>query len=48
MYALNTANGDIRWTYTTSKAIYSGPGVVDGVVYVGSENGTVYALNATL
>ena len=47
MYALNTANGDILWTYTTGDSIYSSPAVVDGAVYIGSEDGKVYALNTS-
>jgi len=38
------------WNYTTGnglfKAVYSSPSVVDGVVYVGSDDGFVYALDA--
>jgi len=47
VYALNTANGDILWTYTTGDSIYSSPAVVDGAVYIGSEDGKVYALNTS-
>ena len=35
------------WNYTTGGRVYSSPAVVNGVVYVGSENNNVYALNAT-
>ena len=34
------------WTYTTGGAVESSPVVVDGIVYVGSDDGYVYALNA--
>lgn len=34
------------WNYTTSEAVRSSPAVVDGVVYVGSNDHKVYALNA--
>ena len=34
------------WTYATSEAMRSSPAVVDGVVYVGSNDHKVYALNA--
>src|SRR5208283_3347635 len=37
----------LLWRYTTGSWVYSSPAVVDGVVYVGSEDGSVYALNAT-
>jgi outer membrane protein assembly factor BamB len=35
------------WNYTTGNYVYSSPAIVDGVVYVGSYDGKVYALNAT-
>ena len=35
------------WSYTTSGAVYSSPAVVDGVVYVGSADGNVYAFAAS-
>jgi subtilase family serine protease/outer membrane protein assembly factor BamB len=33
------------WSYQTGGGVYSSPCVVDGFVYVGSEDGEVYALN---
>jgi outer membrane protein assembly factor BamB len=36
-----------RWTAKTGGAVYSSPAVANGVVYVGSYNGKVYALNAS-
>ncbi|MET8049740.1 PQQ-binding-like beta-propeller repeat protein [Streptosporangium sp. NPDC005286] len=36
----------ISWTYRTGDWVYSSPAVVDGVVYVGSGDGKVYALDA--
>ena len=35
------------WNYTTGSYVDSSPAVADGVVYVGSGNNNVYALNAT-
>jgi outer membrane protein assembly factor BamB len=35
------------WNYTTGDSVRSSPAVVGGVVYVGSGDGKVYALNAT-
>jgi hypothetical protein len=35
------------WNYTTGGAVWSSPAVASGVVYVGSEDCNVYALNAT-
>jgi outer membrane protein assembly factor BamB len=46
---LNTSNvGSLEeaWSYTTGDFIDSSPAVVNGVVYVGSGDGNVYALNA--
>src|SRR5208283_4921743 len=36
----------LLWRYTAGNWVYSSPAVVGGVVYVGSEDGSVYALNA--
>jgi outer membrane protein assembly factor BamB len=38
--------GDIKWTFATEGAIHSSPAVADGIVYVGSRDGYVYALKA--
>ena len=35
------------WNYTTGSAVDSSPAIVDGVVYVGSNDDKIYALNAT-
>ena len=37
----------LLWKYTTGNMVESSPAVVDGVVYIGSGDGNVYALNAT-
>jgi multiple sugar transport system substrate-binding protein len=34
-----------QWTYTTSGNVYSSPAVADGMVFVGSNDGNVYALD---
>jgi outer membrane protein assembly factor BamB len=47
VYALNAANGDKIWNYTTGYIVDSYPTVVNGVVYVGSLDDNIYALNAT-
>jgi outer membrane protein assembly factor BamB len=36
----------LKWTYTTGNSVFSSPAVANGVVYVGSEDRNVYALNA--
>ena len=37
---------DMDWSFLTGNAIYSSPAVANGVAYVGSADGKVYALNA--
>jgi len=36
----------LKWSFTTGDRVYSSPAVVDGVVYVGSDDNRVYALDA--
>jgi outer membrane protein assembly factor BamB len=38
--------GEVKWTYTTGSAINSSPAVVNGIVYVGSRDGFVYAFKS--
>ena len=38
--------GILRWRYETGWSVYSSPAVVAGVVYVGSVDNYVYALDA--
>src|SRR3989304_993370 len=38
--------GEVAWTFETGKAIHSSPAVVGGVVYFGSQDGYIYALDA--
>ena len=44
---MNATNGVKLWNYTTGSYVVSSPAVVNGVVYIGSDDGNVYALNAT-
>jgi outer membrane protein assembly factor BamB len=37
----------LKWSFATGAAVFSSPAVANGVVYVGSEDGNVYALNAS-
>ena len=43
----NMSKGLLTWSFTTGSVVLSSPTVVDGVVYVGSEDNNTYALNAT-
>ncbi len=40
-------NGQLKWSYTTGSYVYSSPAVANGVVYVGSDDNNLYALNTT-
>ena len=44
LYALNATTGALLWSFTAGGFVYSSPAAADGVVYVGSYNGNVYAL----
>ncbi len=46
IYALNTKDGSVRWSYATSDVVSTSPVIVNGVLYVGSYDAHVYALNA--
>ena len=39
------SNGLLKWSYTTRGGVYSSPAVVNGIVYVGSNDGNVHALS---
>jgi len=41
------SNGRLKWYYTTGGYVVSSPTVANGVVYVGSCDNNIYALNAT-
>jgi outer membrane protein assembly factor BamB len=43
----NASSLDVAWTYPTGGIVESSPAVVGGVVYIGSNDGYLYALNAT-
>ena len=40
------SNLTVAWKYTTLGAVISSPSIVDGIVYVGSQDSYLYALNA--
>ena len=41
------SNGQLKWYYTAGGWVESSPAVANGIVYVGSNDNNVYALNAT-
>lgn len=43
----NVGSIDVQWAYSTGGAVESSPVVADGVLYVGSDDGNLYALNAS-
>jgi outer membrane protein assembly factor BamB len=43
VYALDASAGTELWSYATGAPVYSSPAVANGMVYVGSEDGNVYA-----
>jgi len=45
LYALEVAAGKELWKFKTGDAIESSPYVADGVVYVGSNDGCLYAIH---
>ena len=44
LLALDARSGEERWRFETDNDVSSSPAVVDGVVYVGSDDGNVYAI----
>jgi len=46
LYALNADTGKTIWSASVASGITSSPAVANGVVYVGTDDGTLYAFNA--
>jgi hypothetical protein len=44
--SIGPTTNNLLWRYTTGGAVFSSPAIVGGLVYVGSEDGNVYCLNA--
>jgi outer membrane protein assembly factor BamB len=44
LYALDVATGTVRWKFVTGDFVESSPAVSGGLVYVGSDDGYLYAL----
>ena len=47
VYALNAADGAVRWQYKTAGAVNSSPAVAADTVFVTSADGNLYALGAS-
>jgi outer membrane protein assembly factor BamB len=46
LYALNRANGSVRWSAPTGKYNHSTPALADGILYVGSDGEGITAIDA--
>lgn len=46
VFAIDIAEGKIKWSFATEEAVQSAPAIADGKVFFGGENGLVYALDA--
>ncbi|MBN1232424.1 MAG: PQQ-binding-like beta-propeller repeat protein [Candidatus Coatesbacteria bacterium] len=44
IYALNTEDGSVLWSYNTGKFVFSSPKVSNGVVYIGCNDTYLYAI----
>ena len=44
---ITSPGGTLKWTFSTGGPVHSSPAVVDGVVYFGSRDGNIYALDAS-
>ena len=42
----DTPQGHVQWTFPTDAAVESSPAIVDGIVYFGSNDGKIYAVDA--
>ena len=45
IYAINSKNGDLEWTFETNDEIYGSPVVKNNVLFIGSNDGYMYAIN---
>ncbi|AOZ91794.1 PQQ-binding-like beta-propeller repeat protein [Paenibacillus crassostreae] len=44
IYALDAITGEEKWTFRTDANIYSSPALNNGILYIGSDDGNVYAI----
>lgn len=47
LYNINADNGTLRWKKETGQGMFGSPAVDNGTLYVGDQNGTVYAVDST-
>ncbi len=45
VYAFNMNDGSLLWSYATGNDVRASPMVINGIVYIGSTDGTLYALD---
>jgi outer membrane protein assembly factor BamB len=43
---VDAGSGSLRWSYPTGSDLVSSPAVADGIVYIGSRDGNLYAVDA--
>lgn len=46
VYALDVADGSLRWRFQTEAPVFSSPAVAGGTLFIGSDDGFLYALDA--
>jgi outer membrane protein assembly factor BamB len=46
LFAIDAVTGELKWCYKTGGPIFSSPAVVDGAVYIGSNDGYLYAIES--
>jgi len=47
VYALDVANGQVRWKFPTGNVVHASPALADGMLYIGSWDTNFYALEAS-
>jgi eukaryotic-like serine/threonine-protein kinase len=45
VYALHASTGSLAWNFTNKSEFHASPTIADGMVFVGSQDGYLYALN---
>ncbi|MFH0769659.1 MAG: PQQ-binding-like beta-propeller repeat protein, partial [Chloroflexota bacterium] len=44
LYAVNAITGEEIWNISTGGKVTSSPALADGIVYIGSDDGNLYAI----